>query len=196
MKKIILASQSPRRKELMNLADFDFDIIPSNCEEIITEKEPCKVVEQLSKQKALDVYNKIKNTEEYSNNILVIGADTIVSIDGQILGKPKSREESYNMIKKLQGNSHEVYTGVTLIWKDNELKVESFYEKTEVIFYPMTDEEITALVNTGDGDDKAGSYGIQGKCAKYIKGIIGDYNNVVGLPIARIYQEINNFNIM
>ena len=73
MKKIILASQSPRRKELMNLADFDFDIIPSNCEEIITEKEPCKVVEQLSKQKALDVYNKIKNTEEYSNNILVIG---------------------------------------------------------------------------------------------------------------------------
>ena len=99
MKKIILASQSPRRKELMNLADFDFDIIPSNCEEIITEKEPCKVVEQLSKQKALDVYNKIKNTEEYSNNILVIGADTIVSIDGQILGKPKSREESYNMIK-------------------------------------------------------------------------------------------------
>lgn len=206
MRKIILASQSPRRRELMEQAGFEFDIIPSKMEEKITKTIPYEVVEELASQKALDVYNMCDDKDA-----LVIGADTIVAIDGKILGKPKSEEEAINMLRGLSGRTHEVYTGVSFVWSDmhngeeNDVKdsknsrnldnancihTHTFYECTRVTFYEMSDEEIRSYVSSGDPMDKAGSYGIQGRCAIYIKGIEGDYNNVVGLPISRLYQEL------
>lgn len=196
MKNIVLASQSPRRRELLSLAGYKFDVIPSTCEETVSKTDPREVVEELSRMKAMDVYNSVIDNRKYGKDeVFVIGADTIVSIDGDILGKPSSREDSYNMIKRLQGTNHHVYTGVTFVWFEGELKIHTFSEQTKVYFYPMNDDEIKNYVATGDGDDKAGSYGIQSKCAKYIEKIEGDYNNVVGLPIARIYQEIKKSRI-
>lgn len=182
---IILASKSPRRCELMQQAGFEFDIEPSDKEEIITSILPKDVVEELSRQKALDVYEKYNNAD-----ILVIGADTIVSVDNKILGKPKTKQEAYEMLKTLSGRTHEVYTGVCFVINKG---IHTFNECTKVTFYEMTDDEIWSYVNTNDPMDKAGAYGIQGKCAIYIKEISGDYNNVVGLPISRLYQELKAF---
>lgn len=183
--KVILASKSPRRCELMQQAGFVFDIEPSDKEEIITSILPKDIVEELSRQKALDVYKKHDNKD-----ILVIGADTIVSVDNKILGKPKTKQEAYEMLKTLSGRTHEVYTGVCFA---TNKKIHTFNECTKVTFYEMTDNEIWSYVNTNDSMDKAGAYGIQGKCAIYIKEINGDYNNVVGLPISRLYHELKSF---
>lgn len=183
--KVILASKSPRRCELMQQAGFVFDIEPSDKEEIITSILPKDIVEELSRQKALDVYKKHDNKD-----ILVIGADTIVSVDNKILGKPKTKQEAYEMLKTLSGRTHEVYTGVCFA---TNKKIHTFNECTKVTFYEMTDNEIWSYVNTNDPMDKAGAYGIQGKCAIYIKEINGDYNNVVGLPISRLYHELKSF---
>lgn len=181
--KIILASASPRRRELLGQIGLDFQMLVSEVEEKVTTDVPYLVVEQLSAKKAEAVAKK----PEAEESALVIGADTIVACDGQILGKPKDKQEAVYMLQKLQGRSHQVYTGVTLIYQG---EVRTFHEATEVEFYPMTDAEITAYVETSDPLDKAGAYGIQGYCARYIKGIVGDYNNVVGLPVGRLYQEI------
>ena len=122
---------------------------------------------------------------------LVIGADTIVAADGKILGKPHSREEAFAMLSMLQGRTHQVYTGVALILKESGAeRRQVFSEKTDVTMYSMTEQEIRAYINTGEPMDKAGAYGIQGRAAIYIERIDGDYNNVVGLPIARLYQEL------
>ncbi len=181
--KIILASASPRRRELLAQIGLDFQVLVSEVEEKVNTDIPYLVVEQLSAQKAEAVAQKLEKEEP----ALVIGADTIVACDGQILGKPRDKEEAVQMLRKLNGRSHQVYTGVTLIFRD---KTKTFYEATEVEFYPMTEEEIGAYVETLDPLDKAGAYGIQGFCARYIKGITGDYNNVVGLPVGRLYQEM------
>lgn len=181
--KIILASASPRRRELLAQIGLDFQVLVSEVEEKVNTDIPYLVVEQLSAQKAQAVAQKLEKEEP----ALVIGADTIVACDGQILGKPRDKEEAVQMLRKLNGRSHQVYTGVTLIFGD---KIKTFYEATEVEFYPMTEEEIGAYVETPDPLDKAGAYGIQGFCARYIKGITGDYNNVVGLPVGRLYQEM------
>lgn len=181
--KIILASASPRRRELLAQIGLDFQVLVSEVEEKVNTDIPYLVVEQLSAQKAEAVAQKLEKEEP----ALVIGADTIVACDGQILGKPRDKEEAVQMLRKLNGRSHQVYTGVTLIFGD---KTKTFYEATEVEFYPMTEEEIGAYVETPDPLDKAGAYGIQGFCARYIKGITGDYNNVVGLPVGRLYQEM------
>lgn len=181
--KIILASASPRRRELLAQIGLDFQVLVSEVEEKVNTDIPYLVVEQLSAQKAQAVAQKLEKEE----TALVIGADTIVACDGQILGKPRDKEEAVQMLRKLNGRSHQVYTGVTLIFGD---KIKTFYEATEVEFYPMTEEEIGAYVETPDPLDKAGAYGIQGFCARYIKGITGDYNNVVGLPVGRLYQEM------
>lgn len=190
--KLILASQSPRRSELLKRAGLEFDIVPSGKEEIITKSMPAEVVLELSSQKACDVYDRISGDKANVNkDLLVIGADTVVSIDGKILGKPRSRQDAYDMLKELQGRTHEVYTGVTFVYNENDkIKIHSFNECTKVTFYAMTDKEINAYIETGEPMDKAGAYGIQGLCAVYIKEIAGDYNNVVGLPIARVYQEL------
>lgn len=188
--KIYLASASPRRKELMKQVGISFKTMPSNVEEEITKTEPSEVVEELSYQKAVDVCGRL--TAEGKEDFVVIGADTIVSCWGEILGKPKDKAEAADMLHKLQGGSHQVYTGVTIAWKYKDMSAmfATFNECTDVTMYSMTDEEIKAYVDSGEPMDKAGAYAIQGLCAAYIQGICGDYNNVVGLPIGRVCQEL------
>ena len=121
----------------------------------------------------------------------------MVACDGKILGKPADTEAAVAMLAMLQGRGHEVYTGVTILYEENgERKTLTFHEKTTVHFYPMTDAQIREYVATGDPMDKAGAYGIQGLCARYISGIVGDYNNVVGLPVGRVYQELHGLQIV
>lgn len=188
MKKIILASASPRRKELLTQIGMKFEVIKSGCEEKCTKTKPEELVVELATQKAEDVMTTLVDRQE---EILVIGADTVVAYRGEILGKPKDKEDAIRMLNMLQGNTHQVFTGVALYSRENgKVNRQSFYEETKVTMYPMTDEEIENYVSTGEVMDKAGAYAIQGKCAAFIKKIDGDYNNVVGLPISRIYQEI------
>lgn len=191
MNKIILASQSPRRRELLTQIGLEYIVRPSTVEEHITSTDPVEVVKELSFQKAEDVAKKT-NEETPTETSLVIGADTIVVYEGKILGKPKDREDAIRMLTMLQGKTHSVYTGVSLIFSgaaDGD-KTIIFAEETKVTMYPMTEEEIIWYVDTKEPMDKAGSYAIQGFCARFIEKIQGDYNTVVGLPVARIYQEL------
>lgn len=190
MRKMILASASPRRRELLEQGGIPFTVIPSQEEEKITTEQPGQAVEELSYLKCSDIY------EKSLGDVLVIGADTVVASEGKILGKPSSQKDAVKMLQSLQGREHEVYTGVTIMAREgNENRKKTFHEKTKVVFYPMSDEEIRSYVNTGEPMDKAGAYGIQGKSAVFIKEISGDYNNVVGLPLARLYQELKNMGI-
>ena len=185
MKNIILASASPRRRELLDMVGIPFSVCPSQGEEQIRGSSPKEVVEELCEQKAREVFLKT------SGEVLVIGADTVVAAEGNILGKPKNRKEAIQMLKKLQGASHEVYTGVTMLSRDeNGEQQKTFHVMTAVEFYPMSEEEIESYVDTGEPMDKARAYGIQGKAGIFVKEIRGDYNNVVGLPVARLYQEL------
>lgn len=194
-KKIILASASPRRTELLTQAGIPHEIMVSACEEIITTTVPYDVVMELAEQKAMDVFLRYK--KDHDEDFLVIGSDTVVAAEGKILGKPKCDDEAREMISLLQDNVHQVYTGVAVVMQcDGQIKKNVFYECSNVSVYPMSDEEINAYVATGDCRDKAGSYGIQGGFAIYIKGIEGDYNNIVGLPIARLYQELKSVEII
>lgn len=203
MSQIILASASPRRKELLEQIGLEFEICPAKGEEIITKTIPEEVVMELSKQKAEEVASMVVAFGEENkaittpSDILVIGADTVVAYDGKILGKPKDEEDAKRMLTMLSGNTHSVFTGVTLLLidKSGRAGAKVFYEKTDVSMYPMTAAEIERYVASGEPMDKAGAYAIQGKCAIYIEKIEGDYNNVVGLPIARIYQELKNIGI-
>lgn len=181
MKHIILASASPRRKEILELADLKFDVMPSDAQEITTKTAPNEVVMELASIKAKDIYKK---SEKQS---MIVGADTVVAYQGQILGKPTDKADAKRMLTMLNGQTHEVYTGVCVI---EDGKTKTFYEETKVTFYEISDEQINHYIKTGEPMDKAGSYGIQGKAAVFIKGIEGDYYNVVGFPIARFLQEI------
>lgn len=188
MDKIILASQSPRRRELLTQIGLDYQVIPSTVEEVITETDPKLVVQELSRQKAEDVAGSVLRDGE---EILVIGADTVVSYQGQILGKPVDTDDAVRMLSMLQGNAHSVFTGVTLIRRGlKETWQVTFAEETRVHMYPMTEAEIRWYVGTGEPMDKAGAYGIQGLCARFVEKIEGDYNNVVGLPVGKIWQEL------
>lgn len=185
MKKLILASGSPRRRELMEQIGLDFDVITSNAEEETNEKLPDMVVKEISRLKAEAVFENFSESDKRAS--VVIGADTIVYADGKFLGKPHDADEAFEMIKGLSGKVHSVYTGVTVM---TEEKIFSFAEQTKVKVYEMSDEEIKNYIETGDCFDKAGAYGIQGSFAAYVSGIEGDYNNVVGLPAARLYHEL------
>lgn len=197
MVKIVLASGSPRRKELLEQVGLTFEISAAHGEEIITKEMPWEVVEELSLEKATEVADRYEKEHGLSEDTtVIIGADTIVAFDKEIMGKPKDEADAVATLTKLQNHTHQVYTGVTMIFMNNAgREVESFYEKTDVIMYPMTESQIKAYVATKEPMDKAGSYAIQGKCASYIKGINGDYNNVVGLPVARVMQTLFSRNI-
>ena len=182
--KLILASASPRRKELLGKIGLEFDIIPAKGEEIVTKNLPWEVVDELSFQKAKEI------ADRQMEECIVIGSDTIVAKGEKIMGKPKDEADAYQMLSEIAGNVHQVYTGVTLIRTGANPKVITFAEKTDVHLYPMNDEEISAYIATKDPMDKAGAYGIQGDFAIHVKGIEGDYYNVVGLPIGKVYQEL------
>lgn len=203
MGQIILASASPRRKELLEQIGLQFDICPAKGEEIITKKIPHEVVKELASQKAREVASMVKSYEvEHEElmtpqDIMVIGADTIVAYGEEILGKPKDEEDAFRMLSMLSGNTHSVYTGVSIILigasgKAGEI---TFHEKTDVTMRQMDEQEIRRYIATGEPMDKAGAYGIQGKCAIYVDKIHGDYNNVVGLPVAAIYRELKKLGI-
>ena len=193
-KKIILASASPRRRELLSQIGMDFEVRVSDASESAVSYEPSELVKALSALKASAVFDQLSKEEKEES--LVIGADTVVSLSGSIMGKPKDRQEAVNMLLGLQGRVHQVYTGVTFIFqadlREAPMKV-SFFEKTDVSVYPMSQEEILSYVATGEPMDKAGAYAIQGKFASYIKEINGDYKTVVGLPIGRLYQEMKKY---
>ena len=198
-KKIILASGSPRRKELLAQIGLSFTVRVSEADEHTEETKPEKLVCILSERKALAVWDEL--TEEEKKESILIGADTVVAVDDRILGKPADETEAFQMIKLLQGRSHQVYTGVTILGQGDmqpfeeetntcSIQKKQFFEKTDVLVYPMSEDEITAYVKTGEPLDKAGAYGIQGSFAAYIQGINGDYSNVVGLPVGRLYHEL------
>lgn len=192
----------------MEKAGFCFEIMPSSREEKTGGGAPFEVARQLSRMKALDIFEKLREQESKrpafqfpeaplresgapQQPLLVIGADTIVAYKGQILGKPRSTDEAVYMLEKLQGATHRVYTGVTLCSrKAGAEAVRTFHECTEVTFYPLEETEIRAYVETGEPMDKAGAYGIQGRGALFVRRIMGDYSNVVGLPVARLCREM------
>lgn len=192
MSKLILASASPRRKELLKNVGYEFSIEVCDLEEKSDKTKPFELVMELAKVKAqaiMDMHN--------GEDVIVLGADTVVANGEEILGKPRDLNHAKEMISSLQGRTHQVYTGVCLCWNDGKLNQHiTFYEKTDVEVYSMSVEEIEAYVETRECEDKAGSYAIQGLFSPYVKGISGDYNNVVGLPVARIYQEIKKLGLV
>ena len=190
MRQIILASSSPRRRELLEKAGVHFQVMPSQEEEHIEKKEPAQIVENLSWQKAASVASKT------GQDVIVIGSDTLVAYEGRVLGKPRDEEEAVETLKLLQGNTHQVYTGVTVIVRDKEEEItKTFSRRTDVTFYPVDEKEIRAYVATGDPMDKAGSYDIRGDFSVYIKESYGDYNNVVGLPVSMLFWEMKQLGI-
>ncbi len=190
--RLVLASGSPRRRELMAQIGLTPEILVSEVDESTSLTTPSAVVKELSMRKARAVAESLDD-----ENALVIGADTVVSVDGTILGKPATHEEAAEMIRLLQGREHQVYTGVSLVkgTKRGEKSSfsDSFATETSVRVYPMTEEEILAYARSEEPMDKAGAYGIQGSFAAFISGIDGDYNNVVGLPIGRLYQSLKRY---
>lgn len=173
----ILASGSPRRRELMNLITKDFVCAVSGCDEFVPDGTPAnRIPAILAEQKALAV------AESHPDDI-VIGSDTIVVLDGRVFGKPKSPEDAVAMLRTLSGRTHTVYTGVAVVENGN---VRSFVQSTEVEFFELSDEFIRQYVATGDPLDKAGAYGIQGPGALLVKGISGDYFNVMGFPVSSV----------
>jgi septum formation protein len=185
---VILASQSPRRRELLGQMGFtDFIIRPAQGEEIIDpDLSPDKLVEELSRQKCAEVA-ALSDADD-----LVIAADTVVAIDGTVLGKPRSEQDAYAMLSRLSGRHHTVYTGVTV---SRGGKVLTAHEATRVHFRPLTSAEIEAYIATGEPMDKAGSYGIQGYGAMLVEGISGDYFNVVGLPVCLLGRMLEKFGV-
>ena len=180
---IVLASGSPRRRELLTQAGIEYTVDPADIEEVTTETLPAKVVEDLSRQKALAVWKKHQGEK-------VLAADTVVAFDDKILGKPADEEDAFRMLAELSGRVHQVYTGVTIV--DENGNINTFSECTEVTMYDNSEESIRAYIASREPMDKAGAYGIQGLGAVLVEKINGDYNNVVGLPLARVYRVLYN----
>lgn len=195
---IILASGSPRRKELFEQAGMDFTVIKSDAEEKISSTVPRKAVMELASQKAEAVKKELRDKAlQYKalshKEALIVGADTVVVSEGKILGKPKDEEDALRILMSLSGKDHWVYTGVCGIYLDKEKKVIEdkcicFAEETIVTMYPFMEEEAKAYIETKEPMDKAGAYGIQGIGALLVKGIQGDYNNVVGFPLGAFFR--------
>ena len=200
MKRIILASQSPRRRELLAQIGVPFTVEVSDTDENVSGTEPHVIVQELARRKALAVASHHAGEAVY-----VIGADTIVVYEGEILGKPKDPADARRMLRELSGNAHQVYTGVCMVEVPGDeggcgedrtpqggrrsVRETAFAERTDVFVAPLTDAEIDAYIATGEPFDKAGSYGIQGIFARHIEKIEGDYTNVVGLPVGRLWRE-------
>ncbi|WP_053364227.1 Maf family protein [Bacillus sp. FJAT-27251] len=183
MQQLILASSSPRRKELLENLHLQFEISSSNVDESFSpDLSPSEAVMELAARKARFVAEKHPDA-------FVIGSDTVVVLDGDILGKPENSEEAYGMLNRLSGKTHAVYTGVDIIAPDNE---KLFYEKTDVTFWELSHEEIQTYIQSGEPFDKAGGYGIQGFGSFLVRKISGDYFTVVGLPVSRTVRELKN----
>ena len=184
--KIILASASPRRKELLTQIGVKFDVMVSDKETDIDSTDPIKACEKQAMQKALDIEEKaaLKYREDY----IIIAADTIVALEDSILGKPKDKEDARLMLERISGKKHKVYTAVCVF--NSRLKThKSFVEETAVEVAELSKEDIDFYLSKDEAHDKAGAYAIQGLFSRYILGIEGDYYNVMGLPVGRVYRE-------
>lgn len=183
MKDIILASESPRRRELFTKLNLPFSCVSTNIDETLDltiglEDAVC----ELASRKAYSVFNNNRHS-------IVIGADTIVTLDNLILGKPKNKEDAIYMLRQLSGRTHKVLTGVCILYNNDKIM---FCDSSEVSFYPLSDEEIYNYVNTGEPMDKAGAYGIQGNGALLVQSIKGDFYSIMGLPVAKINRTLRN----
>lgn len=188
--KIILASQSPRRKELLAREGIAFRVYVTDADETVSEDmTPNDLVAELSYRKAESAARAFMGEE-----VLVVAADTVVALDNEIFGKPADEGDARRMLRLLSGKAHSVFTGVTLAYVAKE---QVSYQKkvceTKVYFYPITDEEITAYIHTGEPFDKAGSYAIQGIASKFVEKIEGDFDNVVGLPVFAVSEELREY---
>ncbi len=184
MKRIVLASNSPRRREILGLTGINFEVIPD------TVPEP--KMSGLSHEETVMLLSKFKGdnvSKVLEGDAVIISADTVVSVDDEILGKPKSSEDAFNMLSLLSGREHSVYTGVYIVEKNTGKSV-NFYEKTQVSFKNLDISEIKAYIDSGEFCDKAGAYGIQGKAALFVEKIEGDYLNVVGLPLCHLVKVL------
>lgn len=178
---LILASQSPRRRELLAMVGLDFRCEPSQADESIPEDMPAEdVPEFLAERKAEDIFASHPDD-------VVLGVDTLVVFNGQILGKPRSREEAFDILSRLSGQVHHVYTGVAIISRERKF---TFTTVTKVEFYELTEADILRYIDTGDPMDKAGAYGIQGRGSLFVKRIHGDYYSVMGLPLAEVVRHL------
>lgn len=184
MSKIILASGSPRRQELLKFITEDFEICPVNADETIPEGMPVQMAAAFLADKKASACAKLFPDK------IIIGCDTIVLHDDEIMGKPENREDAFRMLRKLSGEVHSVMTGVSLYYNT---QTSVFTTETRVEFYTLSDNEINAYLDTGEPFDKAGAYGIQGKGSLLVRGIEGDYFNVVGLPVASLSRNLKQF---
>lgn len=189
MKELILASASPRRRELLSIITPRFTVRTSDCDETIAPGTgPVAAVRELSLRKAAAVWAALPHKQTAA----VIGSDTVVYIDGEILGKPHSREEAVSMISRLSGRSHTVCTGVTVITAE---ETRTFHETTEVHFYPLSPQEVEWYCSLKEPYDKAGAYGIQAAGALLVQGLTGDYFNVMGLPVAALARHLREMGV-
>lgn len=189
MKKIILASGSPRRREILSGAGLDFDVYISGADESSVSPDGITFgvyVQELALLKARDA---AKSIDEKGH--IIISADTIVVLDGEVMGKPKNREDAYSMLKKLSGKSHSVFTGIC-VWRSDDAFCVCTAQETKVLFKELSDETINRYIMTGESDDKAGAYAVQGKGAALVKKVDGDYLNVVGLPLLKLFEVLEN----
>ena len=188
---VILASASPRRSELLKRTGIEPEVIPSDIDEDVLITDPAELVSELSERKCTDVAMRLLASQaEIPGKTIVIGADTVVAAGGNILGKPVDEKDAFRMLQNLSGRLHEVLTGVFMIFIEDRkiVRTESFAETTRVKVAALSDQEIWEYIATGEPMDKAGAYGIQGLFSRYVEGIEGDYSNVVGLPVCRIYK--------
>lgn len=182
MGKLILASSSPNRRQILERAGIQFDWMVSDADENAEGLSPKELVLELSRRKLEAVISRCALDD------VVVTADTVVSIDDEILGKPHDRSEAERFLRLLSGRTHVVYTGVHIAYNG---KRKSFYQTTDVLFYPISDEALIRYLDSGEWFGKAGGYGIQGPAALFVKGIVGDYNNIFGLPAAQLMREID-----
>lgn len=183
---LILASGSPRRQELLGLITRDFLVRPTGCDETLCCADPAEHARQLALRKCAAAL------EQAGPEDAVIAADTVVFSDGILLEKPTDEEEAAAMLRRLSGRTHTVCTGVAVAFRG---QTRSFAEETQVTFYPLSEEQIDWYVSTGESMDKAGAYGIQGRGALLVRGIRGDYANVVGLPVSRLFRLLQEMGV-
>jgi septum formation protein len=184
---VILASGSPRRRALLDMVGISCEVCIPDIEENTDKTVPSEIVKDLSLKKALSVAPKYPGQA-------VLAADTIVEIDGRILGKPKTEDEAFSMLKMLSGRTHSVYTGVALIFPDGSR--DSFYSETRVTMFDNSDDLIRDYISTGEPMDKAGSYGIQGTGAYLVEKVDGDYGTIVGLPVSIVFRKLREYTLL
>ncbi len=188
--KIILASQSPRRKELLQKNGIPFTVYVTDADETITEQmTPARLVEELSFRKA-----KCAAEIFLGEPVLIIAADTVVALEDEVFGKPEDEADARRMLRLLSGKAHSVFTGVTLGYvAENRVTYKKTVCETKVYFYPISEEEISEYIQTKEPFDKAGSYAIQGIASKFVEKIEGDFDNVVGLPVSAILEDLKRY---